>query len=75
MEDGTKQKLAAAARIGFGVFKIGSGIATATGHGLIAAWARKTHNLPTAFKAAHLSVMSGADHIKTSIAQLKGSSS
>jgi hypothetical protein len=71
MDDGKKQKLAAAGKIGFGALKIGSGVMMATGHGLYGAWARKTHHMSSAMRMGANSVESGSKHIKAGIAQWK----
>ena len=55
----TQNKLKAAAKMAFGAARIASGLATATGHGLIGAYCQKHNAMPTAYQLAKGSIERG----------------
>jgi hypothetical protein len=59
MDAKTQAKLDAAGKIAFGAARIGSGIMTATGHGIIGGLLKKHHNMPVAFRMAQSSIEAG----------------
>lgn len=74
MDDTTKSKLSAVGKIAFGAARIGSGIATATGNGLIGAALRKHHHMPTALRIAKSSIEGGQKSINEGLAEWKKAS-
>jgi hypothetical protein len=61
MDDSTKSKLAAAGKMAFGMARIGSGLATATGHGIIGSVLKNNGHMPTALRIAKSSIEGGKE--------------
>lgn len=59
MDANTQAKLDAVGKIAFGAVRIGSGIMTATGHGIIGGLLKKHHHMPAAFRIAKSSIEAG----------------
>jgi hypothetical protein len=64
MEDQTKKKLYAAARITYGVARGASALLLATGHGLLAAFMKKHHMMNQAGQIARLGMRAAAKTIE-----------
>ena len=62
MDDITKAKLFAAAKMAVGAARVVSGVATATGHGMIGSFLKSHHMTRQAMMMGKLSVQGGAKH-------------
>jgi hypothetical protein len=59
MEDSTKAKLSAAGKMAFGLARIGSGLTTAAGHGVVGSVLKNNGHMLTAYRIAQTSIEGG----------------
>ena len=59
-----KDKMVAAGKVALGAARIASGIATATGHGLIGSYCKSHHQMGVAARLAKSSVEGGSEMIR-----------
>lgn len=64
MDDRTARQLKGAGKMAYGAYQVASGIATATGHGLLGGLCRSHHLMGHAARMGALSVKSGVERIK-----------
>jgi hypothetical protein len=69
MDDTTQKKLKAAGKVAWGAARIASGIATATGHGLLGAICRQHHVMHSALRYGQHSAESGLKTLKAGVAE------
>jgi hypothetical protein len=71
MDSITKKKVIADAKIGFGVLRIGSGVATACGVGVLGSVLRQHHMMEVARRIAVMSIKGGKAMLDEGLAERK----
>lgn len=71
MDSSTKSKIKAVGKIAFGAFRIVSGIATATGQGVIGAYCKKHHMIGNAIRLGKMGIEGGSKMLGEGFEDLK----
>jgi hypothetical protein len=72
MDERTAKKLKGAANMVVGAARVVSGVATATGHGIVGAALRKHHMTAQALRLGQMSAKAGAEQFQRGLSQLEG---